>query len=92
MGTLVQVQLYTFSYRKVLIRPQNLPKIADGGKKRKKSKKLYVMFSSNVASWSNSALESRKNFSPKIVTKLRPQSFEQTSAEKNLTKLQSSLH
>ena len=31
MGTLVHVQLYTFSYRKPVIRPQNMPKIADWG-------------------------------------------------------------
>ena len=37
MDTLIQVQLYTFSYRKALIQYQKLPKIADsGGKKRKK--------------------------------------------------------
>ena len=29
MGTLVQVQLYTFSYRKALFRPQTVPKIAN---------------------------------------------------------------
>ena len=29
MGTLVQVQLYTFSYSKALFSPQKLPKIAD---------------------------------------------------------------
>ena len=33
MGTLVQVQLYTFSYRKALFRPQIMPKIADWGVK-----------------------------------------------------------
>ena len=31
MGTLVHVQLYTFSYRKHVIRPQNMPKTADWG-------------------------------------------------------------
>ena len=31
MGTLVHVQLYTFSYRKPVIRPQNMPKTADWG-------------------------------------------------------------
>ena len=31
MGTLVHVQLYTFSYRKAVIRPQNMPKNADWG-------------------------------------------------------------
>ena len=31
MGTLVHVQLYTFSYRKPVIRPQNTPKTADLG-------------------------------------------------------------
>merc|ERR1711952_137802 len=36
MGTLVHVQLYTFSYRKPVIRPQNMPKTADWGKKRSK--------------------------------------------------------
>ena len=29
MGTLFHVQLYTFSYRKAVIQPQNMPKIAD---------------------------------------------------------------
>ena len=29
MGTLVQVHLYTFRYRKALFWPQKLPKIAD---------------------------------------------------------------
>ena len=32
MGTLVHVQLYAFSYRKAVIRPQNMPKTADWGK------------------------------------------------------------
>ena len=36
MGTLVHVQLYTFSYRKPVIRPQNMPKTADWGQKRSK--------------------------------------------------------
>ena len=31
MGTLVHFQLYTFSYRKPVIRPQNMPKTADWG-------------------------------------------------------------
>ena len=31
MGILVHVQLYTFSYRKPVIRPQNMPKTADWG-------------------------------------------------------------
>ena len=31
MGTLVHVQLHTFSYRKAVIRPQNMPKTADWG-------------------------------------------------------------
>ena len=31
MGTLVHLQLYTFSYRKAVIRPQNMPKTADWG-------------------------------------------------------------
>ena len=31
MGTLVHVQLYTFSFRKAVIRPQNMPKTADWG-------------------------------------------------------------
>ena len=31
MGTLVQVQLYTFIYRKALFRPQIVPKIANWG-------------------------------------------------------------
>ena len=31
MGTLVHVQLYTFTYRKPVIRPQNMPKTADRG-------------------------------------------------------------
>ena len=31
MGTLVHVQLYTFTYRKPVIRPQNMPKTADWG-------------------------------------------------------------
>ena len=31
MGTLVHAQLYTFSYRKAVIRPQNMPKTADWG-------------------------------------------------------------
>ena len=31
MGTLVHLQLYTFSYRKAEIRPQNMPKTADWG-------------------------------------------------------------
>ena len=31
MGTLVHVQLYTFSYRKPVIRPQIMPKTADWG-------------------------------------------------------------
>ena len=31
IGTLVHVQLYTFSYRKPVIRPQNMPKTADWG-------------------------------------------------------------
>ena len=31
MGTLVHVQLYTFSYRKAASRPQNMPKTADWG-------------------------------------------------------------
>ena len=31
MGTLVHVQLYMFSYRKPVIRPQNMPKTADWG-------------------------------------------------------------
>ena len=31
MGTLVPVQLYMFSYRKAVIRPQNMPKNADWG-------------------------------------------------------------
>ena len=31
MGTLVHVQLYTFSYRKPVIRPQNMPKTAHWG-------------------------------------------------------------
>ena len=34
MGTLVQLQLYTLSYRKAVIRPQNMPKTADWGQKR----------------------------------------------------------
>ena len=36
MGTLVHVQLYTFSYRKPVIQPQNMPKTADWGQKRSK--------------------------------------------------------
>ena len=31
MGTIAQAQLYTFSSRKALYRPQKLPKIADWG-------------------------------------------------------------
>ena len=31
MGTLVHVQLYTFSYRKPVIRPQNMPRTAYWG-------------------------------------------------------------
>ena len=31
MGSLVHVQLYTFNYRKAVIRPQNMPKTADWG-------------------------------------------------------------
>ena len=31
MGTLVHVQLYTFSYRKPVIRSQNMPKTGDWG-------------------------------------------------------------
>ena len=31
MGTLVHLQLYTFSYRKAVFRPQNIPKTADWG-------------------------------------------------------------
>ena len=31
MGTLVHLQLYTFSYRKAVIRPQNMSKTADWG-------------------------------------------------------------
>ena len=31
MGTLVQVQLYTYIYRKAVIQPQNMPKSADWG-------------------------------------------------------------
>ena len=31
MGTLIHVQLYTFSYRKAVIRPQNMPKTSDWG-------------------------------------------------------------
>ena len=31
MGTLVHLQLYTFSYRKAVIWPQNMPKTADWG-------------------------------------------------------------
>ena len=31
VGALVHVQLYTFSYRKPVIRPQNMPKTADWG-------------------------------------------------------------
>ena len=31
MGTLVHVQLYTFIYRKAVIRPQNMPKTATCG-------------------------------------------------------------
>ena len=31
MGTLVQVQLYTYIYRKAVIQPQNMPKTADWG-------------------------------------------------------------
>ena len=31
MGTLVHLQLYTFSYRKAVIQPQNVPKTADDG-------------------------------------------------------------
>ena len=31
MGTLVHLQLYTFSYRKAVIQPQNMPKTADWG-------------------------------------------------------------
>ena len=36
MGTLVHVKLYAFSYRKAVIRPQNMPKTADWGQKRSK--------------------------------------------------------
>ena len=36
MGTLVHVQLYTFSYRKPVIQPQNMLKTADWGQKRSK--------------------------------------------------------
>ena len=32
MGTLVHVQLYTFSYRKPVIQPQNMPKQLIGGR------------------------------------------------------------
>ena len=32
MGSLVHVQLNTFSYRKAVIRPQNMPKKSIGGK------------------------------------------------------------
>ena len=31
MGTLVQVQLYTYIYRKAVIQPQNMPKTTDWG-------------------------------------------------------------
>ena len=31
MGTLVQVQLYTYSYGKAVVQPQNVPKSADWG-------------------------------------------------------------
>ena len=31
MGTLVHVQLYTFTYRKPVIRPQKMPETADWG-------------------------------------------------------------
>ena len=43
MGTLVQVQLYTFSYRKALFRPQIMPKIADWGVKTAKIAKSKNM-------------------------------------------------
>ena len=43
MGTLVQVQLYTFSYRKALFRPQIMPKIADWGVKTAKIAKSTNM-------------------------------------------------
>ena len=36
INTLVHLQLYTFSYRKAVIRPQNMPKTADWGRKRSK--------------------------------------------------------
>ena len=31
MGTLVHLQMYTFSYRKAVIQPQNMPKTTDWG-------------------------------------------------------------
>ena len=34
VGALVHVQLYTFSYRKAVIRPRNMPKTADSGLNR----------------------------------------------------------
>ena len=40
MGTLVHIQLYTFSYRKAVIRPQNMPKTADCGVKSVKIRVL----------------------------------------------------
>ena len=40
MGSLVHVQLNTFSYRKAVIRPQNMPKTADCGVKSVKIRVL----------------------------------------------------
>ena len=44
IGTLVHVQLYTFSYRKPVIRPQNMPKTADW----KRSKLWYFKMGPQV--------------------------------------------
>ena len=40
MGTFIHVQLDTFSYRKAMIRPRNMPKTADWGVKMVKSRVL----------------------------------------------------
>ena len=69
MATSIHVQLYTFSYRKAIIRPQNMPKLLIGGKicqncQAKKNKFLKRYFQNVTAKISSEQLRKVEKVEP----------------------------